>query len=71
MISIGCIQAQYCHKNTYPTGITTHNECLQAGINIKDKAERVNFYIAKFKNDLLEKKHTFGYENPLSITWMM
>jgi glutamate synthase domain-containing protein 2 len=31
MFSLGCIQALQCHKNTCPTGITTHNRKLQLG----------------------------------------
>ena len=68
MMSIGCIQAQSCHNNTCPTGITTHNKWLQAGINIKDKATRVNFYFAKFKKELLEMTHACGYEHPSQFT---
>jgi len=68
MMSIGCIQAQACHNNTCPTGITTHNKWLQAGINVKDKSERVNFYFAKFKKELLEITHACGYEHPSQFT---
>jgi len=68
MMSIGCIQAQSCHNNTCPTGITTHNKWLQAGINVKDKAERVNFYFTKFKKELLEITHACGYEHPSQFT---
>lgn len=68
MMSIGCIQAQSCHNNTCPTGITTHNKWLQAGINVKDKAERVNYYFAKFKKELLEITHACGYEHPSQFT---
>lgn len=68
MMSIGCIQAQACHNNTCPTGITTHNKWLQAGINVTDKSERVNFYFAKFKKELLEITHACGYEHPSQFT---
>tara|TARA_R100001369_G_scaffold22674_1_gene41281 strand:- start:37048 stop:38676 length:1629 start_codon:yes stop_codon:yes gene_type:complete len=68
MISIGCIQAQSCHNNTCPTGITTHNKWLQAGINVEDKANRVNSYFTKFKKELLEITHACGYEHPSQFT---
>ncbi|WP_034923993.1 FMN-binding glutamate synthase family protein [Gillisia sp. CAL575] len=68
MMSIGCIQAQSCHNNTCPTGITTHNKWLQAGINVKDKSERVNYYFTKFKKELLEITHACGYEHPSQFT---
>ena len=68
MLSIGCIQAQACHTNTCPTGVATQNKWLQAGINVKDKAERVNFYFANFKKELLEITHACVYEHPCQFT---
>ncbi|ASM51513.1 hypothetical protein PESP_a3752 [Pseudoalteromonas espejiana DSM 9414] len=44
MFSLGCIQAMQCNKDTCPTGITTHNERLQKGLNVADKAQRVANY---------------------------
>lgn len=68
MLSIGCIQAMVCHNNTCPTGITTQNKWLQSGINIKDKAERLDYYFTKFKKELLEITHACGYEHPCQFT---
>lgn len=64
MFSVGCIQAQQCHLNTCPTGVTTQNKWLQAGLNIKDKSKRVNYYFTKFKKELLEMTYACGYEHP-------
>lgn len=64
MMSIGCIQAQSCHNNTCPTGVATQNKWLQAGINVKDKAMRSNFYFVKFRKELLQISHACGYEHP-------
>ncbi len=44
MFALGCIQALQCHKNTCPTGITTHDPKLQRGLNPLDKSERVAQY---------------------------
>src|SRR5690606_22826860 len=44
MLSVGCIQAQQCHLNTCPTGVATQSKWLQAGLNVKDKSERLNHY---------------------------
>ena len=41
LLSIGCIQALQCNKNTCPTGITTHNQQLQSGLDPSSKAVRV------------------------------
>lgn len=64
MLSVGCIQAQACHKNTCPTGVATQNKWLQAGLNVKNKADRVNYYFTNFKKELLEITHACGYEHP-------
>ena len=64
MMSVGCIQAQSCHTNTCPTGVATQNKWLQAGINVKDKAMRTNFYFVKFRKELLQISHACGYEHP-------
>jgi glutamate synthase domain-containing protein 2 len=68
MLSIGCIQAQSCHTNTCPTGIATQNRWLQAGVNVKDKSERVNYYFTNFRKELLEITHACGYEHPCQFT---
>ncbi|WP_037319562.1 FMN-binding glutamate synthase family protein [Salegentibacter sp. Hel_I_6] len=68
MMSIGCIQAQACHNNTCPTGVATQNKWLQSGINVKDKARRVNYYFTKFRKELLEITHACGYEHPSQFT---
>lgn len=68
MLSVGCIQAQQCHLNTCPTGVATQSKWLQAGLNVKDKAERVNYYFTKFKKELLEITYACGYEHPCQFT---
>jgi glutamate synthase domain-containing protein 2 len=68
MMSIGCIQAQVCHNNTCPTGVATQNKWLQAGINVKEKSKRVNYYFTKFRKELLEITHACGYEHPSQFT---
>ena len=45
MLSLGCIQALKCNKNTCPVGVTTHNKSLMKGLNVEDKSKRVaNFH---------------------------
>lgn len=68
MLSVGCIQAQQCHLNTCPTGVATQSKWLQAGLNVTDKAERVNYYFTKFKKELLEITYACGYEHPCQFT---
>ena len=44
MMSIGCIQALQCNRNTCPVGVTTQNKSLIKGLNVDDKAKRVKNY---------------------------
>jgi glutamate synthase domain-containing protein 2 len=45
MMSLGCIQALKCNTNKCPTGITTQDELLMAGLDPEDKMVRVfNFH---------------------------
>lgn len=45
MLALGCIQALQCNKNTCPVGITTHQKHLQGGLDIADKAKRIENYV--------------------------
>ncbi|MEL6373569.1 MAG: FMN-binding glutamate synthase family protein [Pseudomonadota bacterium] len=47
MFALGCIQAMKCNRNTCPTGITTHNPNLQAGLDPADKAQRVANFVGR------------------------
>ena len=44
MFALGCIQSQQCHKDTCPTGVTTHNPRLQKGLVVEVKSKRVANY---------------------------
>lgn len=45
MLSLGCIQALQCHKNTCPTGVATQNPKYTKGLVVEDKKQRVaNFH---------------------------
>ncbi|CAM3572996.1 FMN-binding glutamate synthase family protein [Stackebrandtia soli] len=41
MMALGCIQAQRCHTNTCPVGVTTQDPKRTRALVITDKAERV------------------------------
>ena len=60
MFSLGCIQAMRCHKNTCPTGITTHNPRLQNGLVVEEKYIRVANYARNFNKDINMIAHTCG-----------
>ncbi|MHC4453925.1 MAG: FMN-binding glutamate synthase family protein [Planctomycetota bacterium] len=44
MLSLGCIQALECNKNTCPTGIATQKPELVKGLSVKNKTDRVVNY---------------------------
>jgi glutamate synthase domain-containing protein 2 len=54
MLSLGCIQAMQCGKNTCPIGITTHDPSLQRGLDVATKAVRVSNYVHNLEHDLFE-----------------
>jgi glutamate synthase domain-containing protein 2 len=60
MFAIGCIQSLKCNKNTCPTGITTHNKRLQKGLNIQNKALKVNNYIGNMVKTVETIAHSCG-----------
>ena len=50
MLALGCIQALECNRNNCPTGITTQNKHLMAGLVPEKKAPRImNFHAESFK----------------------
>jgi len=68
MMAIGCIQAQNCHTGRCPAGVATQNRWLEAGLNVEDKAKRMQNYIEGFRSELLSLAHSSGYEHPAQFT---
>jgi len=64
MFSLGCIQALKCHKNTCPTGITTHDPRFQAGLVVEDKDKRVAHYAKSVVKDVETIAHSVGVSEP-------
>lgn len=67
MFSLGCIQALQCHRNTCPTGITTHNRKLQRGLVSDQKAERVANYIKNISHEVGVIAHSCGVRSPREL----
>ncbi|MDX1386959.1 MAG: FMN-binding glutamate synthase family protein, partial [bacterium] len=63
MLSLGCIQALTCNRNTCPVGITTHNKRLQRGLDIEDKSERVKCYVLNLEHDHYELLSSLGMKS--------
>ena len=60
MLALGCIQALQCNQNTCPVGITTHHKHLQAGLDIEEKAKRVENYVRSLLHDHEELLASIG-----------
>ncbi|MFK0571186.1 FMN-binding glutamate synthase family protein [Endozoicomonas sp.] len=67
MLSLGCIQALQCNKNTCPTGITTHKRKLQRGLVPEDKAGRVSSYHDNLVHDVELIAHACGVKEPRQL----
>jgi glutamate synthase domain-containing protein 2 len=67
MFSLGCIQALKCHRNTCPTGITTHDKRLQRGLVVKDKAEKVADYANTIREHVEMIAHSCGVHEPREL----
>ena len=67
MFALGCIQAMQCHKNTCPTGITTHDPKLQKGLDRELKSHRVASYHASLVSSIEMIAHSCGRSNALEL----
>ncbi|MCW9025566.1 MAG: FMN-binding glutamate synthase family protein [Gammaproteobacteria bacterium] len=60
MFALGCVQSLQCHKDTCPTGITTHNKWRQRGLVVEDKAKRVAQYAHWVNHEVNMLAHSCG-----------
>lgn len=67
MFSLGCIQALKCNENKCPTGITTHNKRLQAGLDPKDKKVKVANYQTNLVHEVEVIAHSCGVREPRQL----
>lgn len=67
MFALGCIQSMKCHKNTCPTGITTHKPHLQRGLVVEDKIERVFNYASNMAYEVETLCHSCGVDEPRQL----
>lgn len=68
MFALGCIQALKCHKNSCPTGVTTHNPWLERGLDPGNKAQRVYHYVKNLEEEVGIICHACGVEEPRELT---
>ena len=68
MLALGCIQALECNRNTCPTGITTQNPGLMAGLVVSDKTQRVANFHEQTVKSLAELLTAAGLDHPEDLT---
>jgi glutamate synthase domain-containing protein 2 len=67
LLSIGCIQAKRCHSGHCPTGITTHNRWLVAGLDPALKAPRLANYVRMLRKEVLRLSRACGEPHPCMV----
>eukprot|EP00667_Euglena_gracilis_P005105 EG_transcript_5138 len=67
LFALGCIQALKCNTNKCPTGITTQDPDLMAGLVVGDKADRVQEFQAKTVTTAFELIGALGLESPSAV----
>ena len=68
LLSIGCIQAQRCHTNHCPTGITTQNRWLIRGVDPSLKSTRLANYVVNLRKEVLALSRACGVAHPSRVT---
>lgn len=68
MFSVGCIQAQRCHTNRCPVGVTTQNPRLQRALVVPDKAVRVHQFHRNTVHALAEMVAAMGLDHPSELS---
>lgn len=64
MFAVGCIQAQRCHTNTCPTGVTTQDPARTRSLEVNGKAIRVRNYHQATVQSFLNIVGTLGFDSP-------
>lgn len=67
MFAVGCIQAQACHTDKCPTGVTTQDPLRQKALVVDDKSLRVASFHANTLKALAELLAAAGLEHPAEL----
>lgn len=68
MFALGCIQAQKCHTNQCPVGVTTNDPWRQRALRVDEKAERVARFHRATLEAFAELVAAAGLDGPHEIT---
>ena len=67
MFSLGCIQSQHCHTGKCPTGVATQDSDRQKGLDVADKASRVQQFHHNTLHALAELLGAAGIDHPAQL----
>lgn len=67
MFAVGCIQAQSCHNDKCPTGVTTQDPSRQKALVVSDKSERVYHFHRNTLRAMSELLEAAGLEHPQQL----
>ncbi|MDI3406270.1 FMN-binding glutamate synthase family protein [Streptomyces cavernicola] len=68
MFAVGCIQAQRCHTNRCPTGVTTQDPRRVRALDVADKSVRVTRYQQATVQSALQIMAAMGVREPAELT---
>ncbi|OQR64596.1 FMN-binding glutamate synthase family protein [Streptomyces maremycinicus] len=67
MFAVGCIQAQRCHTNTCPTGVTTQDPRRARALDVRDKTPRVQRFQEATVAGALQIMASMGVTDPAEL----
>lgn len=67
MFAVGCIQAQRCHTNTCPTGVTTQDPRRARALDVRDKTPRVQRFQEATVASALQIMASMGVTDPAEL----
>ncbi|MFC8454791.1 FMN-binding glutamate synthase family protein [Kitasatospora sp. NPDC057223] len=67
MFAVGCIQAQRCHTNTCPTGVTTQDPRRARALDVGDKSQRVHRFQEATVRSALQIMAAMGVDDPAQL----
>lgn len=72
MMAVGCIQAQRCHTNTCPVGVTTQDKRRARALDVPDKTQRVYRFQQGTVQQAQQLMGSMGLHGPSEIeAWML
>ncbi|MET8963021.1 FMN-binding glutamate synthase family protein [Streptomyces sp. NPDC004074] len=67
MFALGCIQAQRCHTNTCPTGVTTQDPRRARALDVRDKTPRVKRFQEATVASAVQIMASMGVTDPAQL----